>query len=222
MTEHAAQELSARLITKQWLPRTDPQVRRLIADESFRSDVLSRLESCGLCLLENPFAENVAVGLMRPMEDVVMGENAGYKSNNFGLAQDHLALLVILWALLIIPKRQKQIEANSIVEDEDQMSFFPEPRLVSFDAQHKPVVKEKALIADFSDKLGKKVRMTAGLTHLANLGFIRKHKEQITEGPMLDLVFDYKHLASRIINGAMGDLLSVSQEPPKGQEDENV
>lgn len=221
MTDNAAQELTARLIAKQWLPRHDPHVRRAITDEAFRMDVLARLGSCGLCLLENPFAEHVAIGLARNMEEAVMGENTGYKSNTFGLSQDTLALLVILWALLIIPKRQRQIEASSEIEEEEQPSFFPEPRLVSFDASHKPVIKQKALIADFADKLGKTTRMKAGLGQLSNLGFIHRHNELITEGPLLDLVFDYKHLASRIINGAMGDMLSIQPETEAAEEGDN-
>jgi len=221
MTEHAAQELTSRLISRQWLPRNDPQVRRVITDESFRADVLARLEACGLRLLENPFAENVAIGLAKSMEDPVMGENHGYKSNTFGLSQDTLALLVIIWALLIIPKRQRQIEASSEVEEEDQTSFFPEPKLVTFDESHKPVIKQKALIADFADRLGKTTRMKAGLGQLSNLGFIHRHNELITEGPLLDLVFDYQYLASRIINGAMGDILSATpaQDSPEEETD---
>lgn len=207
MTESAAQILAARLITMQWLPRKDEQVKRLITDEIFREDVLARLKACGLCLLENPFAENVAIGLDVSSTQAVMGRDTNYISNTFGLRQDTVALLVILWALLIIPKRQKQLNASAESDDADQLEFFPSPRLVSHEEFDRPVVKLNALISDFGGKLGKKQRITINLGQLKRLGFVSQHSELITEGPLLDLAFDYRHMASRIIEGALADIL---------------
>lgn len=222
--ESSAQMLAARLIAMQWLPRKDEQVTRLITDEVFREDVLARLKSCGLCLLENPFAEHVAIGLDESATQAVMGRDTSYISNTFGLRQDAMALLVILWALLIIPKRQKQLNASNGKDDTDQMEFFPAPRLVSQEEFDRPAVKLNALISDFGGKLGKKQRITINLGQLKRLGFVSQHKELITEGPLLDLAFDYKHMASRIIEGALADILkdpahdSGEQENPEGFE----
>lgn len=223
--ESSAQMLTARLIAMQWLPRKDEQVTRLITDEIFREDVLARLKSCGMCLLENPFAEHVAIGLDESVTQAVMGRDTGYISNTFGLRQDAMALLVILWALLIIPKRQKQLNASNAKDETDQMEFFPAPRLVSLEEFDRPAVKLKALISDFGGKLGKKQRITINLGQLKRLGFVSQHKELITEGPLLDLAFDYKHMASRIIEGALADILkdpahdSGEQENPEGLEE---
>lgn len=223
--ESSAQMLTARLIAMQWLPRKDEQVTRLITDEIFREDVLARLKSCGMCLLENPFAEHVAIGLDESVTQAVMGRDTGYISNTFGLRQDAMALLVILWALLIIPKRQKQLNASNAKDETDQMEFFPAPRLVSLEEFDRPAVKLKALISDFGGKLGKKQRITINLGQLKRLGFVSQHKELITEGPLLDLAFDYKHMASRIIEGALADILkdpahdSGEQENPEGSEE---
>lgn len=219
MIESAAQILTARLITMQWLPRKDEQVKRLITDEIFREDVLARLKACGLCLLENPFAENVAIGLDVSSAQAVMGRDTNYISNTFGLRQDTVALLVILWALLIIPKRQKQLNASAESDDADQLEFFPSPRLVSHEEFDRPVVKLNALISDFGGKLGKKQRITINLGQLKRLGFVSQHSELITEGPLLDLAFDYRHMASRIIEGALADILKDPANNAEAEDD---
>lgn len=219
MIESPAQVLAARLIAMQWLPRKDDQVTRLITDEIFREDVLARLKACGLCLLENPFAENVAVGLDESSTQAVMGRDTSYLSNTFGLKQDTMALLVILWALLIIPKRQKQLNASSESDETEQMEFFPSPKLVSREDFDRPAVKLSALISDFGGKLGKKQRININLGQLKRLGFVSRHKELITEGPLLDLAFDYRHMASRIIEGALGDILK-DPDQNHGMDDE--
>lgn len=218
MNETAAQVLAARLIAMQWLPRKDEQVTRLITDEIFREDVLSRLKTCGLCLLENPFAENVAIGLDESATQAVMGRDTNYISNTFGLKQDAMALLVILWALLIIPKRQKQLNASSENDNTEQLEFFPSPRLVSQEEFDRPAVKLKALISDFGNKLGKKQRIGMNLGQLKRLGFVNQHSELITEGPLLDLAFDYKHMASRIIEGALVDILKDPAHNPESEQ----
>lgn len=219
MMESTAQMLAARLIAMQWLPRKDEQVTRLITDEIFREDVLARLKSCGLCLLENPFAENVAIGLDESSTQAVMGRDTSYISNTFGLRQDTMALLVILWALLIIPKRQKQINASN-EDDGDQLEFFPSPKLVTEGEYGRPVVKLNALISDFGGKLGKKQRININLGQLKRLGFVSQHNELITEGPLLDLAFDYKHMASRIIEGALADILNDPDHNPVAEDDD--
>jgi hypothetical protein len=218
--ESPAQVLAARLIAMQWLPRKDEQVTRLITDEIFREDVLARLKACGLCLLENPFAKNVAIGLDESSTQAVMGRDTNYLSNTFGLKQDAMALLVILWALLIIPKRQKQLNASAD-EVDDQMEFFPSPKLVAHEEIDQPAVKLNALISDFGGKLGKKQRININLGQLKRLGFVSQHNELITEGPLLDLAFDYKHMASRIIEGALADILQDPDHPSEEVEDLN-
>ncbi len=221
MIESAAQTLAARLIAMQWLPRKDEQVARLITDEIFREDVLARLKACGLCLLENPFAENVAIGLDESSTQAVMGRDTSYLSNTFSLKQDAIALLVILWALLIIPKRQKQLDASAENDDTEQLEFYPSPKLVSQEEIDRPAVKLSALISDFGGKLGKKQRININLGQLKRLGFVSQHKELITEGPLLDLAFDYKHMASRIIEGALGDILKDPAQDPEVESDED-
>ncbi|EAT16961.1 hypothetical protein HTZ97_07280 [Desulfuromonas acetoxidans] len=216
MMHNQAQTLVARLISHRWLPRTDEMVAPLITNEEFRQNVLSRLESCGLRLLENPFSDHVAIGLAPQVTDQVMGQDTHYLSNNFNLPKDAVALLVILWALLIIPKRQRQYSAG--VEEEPQMSFLPSPVLVTVRDVEKPIVRLSALINDFGRKLGGKSRININLKILKRHGFITMRGNDLMEGPILDLALDYDFLGSRIIDGTLGDLL---RDPDQSIDDVN-
>ena len=61
--EQQIRTLTARLLANRSLPRTDPLVRRALVDESFRVDLDARLAAVGLQLIDNPYAEHVAVAL---------------------------------------------------------------------------------------------------------------------------------------------------------------
>ena len=80
------------------------------------------MAACGLHLLENPYAAHIAVGLKREMEDAVFGQQDNWLSNNMGLQRDGVALLVVLWALIILPKRERQV-ARHEKEAADQVEI---------------------------------------------------------------------------------------------------
>ncbi len=206
MIDAPAKTLVAQLMTKRWLPRHDNLAKRLLTDEQFRDDVCTRLGSCGLKLLENPFSEYIAVGLADDVTESTMGQDTHYLSNTFELSRDAIALLVILWALLIIPKRQRQYAAG--VEEEQQTSFFAAPRLIVNQDIVRTAVKFPALVTDFAARLGGKGRISMNANILKRHGFIQMRDGLITEGPLLDLAIDYQFMASRIIDGTLGDILS--------------
>ena len=87
-----------------------------------------------------------------------------------------------------------------------------------------PVVSYKALLADFGTQLGKKTRMDGNLKRLETNGFILRRGDDIIEGPLLDLLLDYDSLAPRILDGALGDVLtrvkSQEAEMPEVQDEE--
>ncbi len=202
-----AKSLVARLLAQQCLPRKDRLVRKALTDEAFRHDIDSRLRACGLRLLDNPYAGHVALALEREMEQPVLGENEVWKSNTLGLDRSALALLVVIWALIILPKRQRQIERKELKDDPGQSEMFAEEKpLVTGPGVSLPL-NRKALIADFGDKLGKATKIKMNLGTLARFGFIIQRQEEIHEGPLLDLLFDYNQVASRILDGALSDLL---------------
>ena len=144
------QSLIARLLAHRHLPRADRQVRRALTDESFRQELDARLAACGLQLIENPYAEHVAVGLLRSIEDGVFGGGEAWLNNNLGLPRDAVALLMVVWALIILPKRERQIARR---EREGAGDLFGDEKPMSFGDEVSQGVAEATLMADFGERL---------------------------------------------------------------------
>jgi hypothetical protein len=124
------------------------------------------------------------------------------------LDRDGVALLVVIWALIVLPKRQRQVERQEIEAAASQSQMFAEEKPIPRDPTISPVIAERTLLADFADKLGGKTRVNFNLGTLNRLGFIVRRKGEVAEGPLLDLAFDYERTARRILDGALGDLLA--------------
>jgi hypothetical protein len=199
-----SQTLIARLMTHQTLRRDDKLVKRVLSDELFRAEVDTRLAACGLKLLDNVYADHVTLALHRAIEPKVFGARDIWQNNNFGLARDGVALLVVLWALIILPKRERQ-ETHQAADD-DQNDMFGTEKPVPRAEDTSIGIPYKALLADFGDKLGKKTRMDMNLGILGKLGFVERRGDIIVEGPLLDLLMDTDLLKERIINGALAEV----------------
>jgi len=199
-----SQILIARLLTHQTLRRDDKLVKRVLSDELFRAEIDQRLAACGMKLLDNVYADHVTLALARAIEPKVFGARDVWQNNNFGLARDGVALLVVLWAQIILPKRERQ-ETHQHAED-DQNDMFGADRPLPRAEDTSIGIAYKALLADFGDKLGKKTRMDMNLGILSRLGFIERRGDIIVEGPLLDLLMDTDALKERIINGALADV----------------
>jgi hypothetical protein len=198
-----AQILIARLLTHQTLRRDDKMVKRALSDEQFRVEVDKRLLESGLKLLDNVYADHVTIALHRNVEPKIFGAKDIWQNNNFGLTRDGVALLVVLWAQIILPKRERQ-ETHTVPDDQNDLfeKDSPIPR-----AEDTSIgISYTALLADFGDKLGKKTRMDMNLGVLSKLGFIERRGDVILEGPLLDLMMDTDLLKERIINGALADV----------------
>ena len=203
MTEDA-QILIARMLAHQTLRREDKLVKRALSDENFRAEVDLRLKACGMKFLDNVYADHVTLALTRDSESKVFGTKEVWQNNNFSLARDGVALLVVLWALIILPKRERQ-EAHQLAEEEQNDMFGKEKPMPR--AEESSIgISYRALLADFGDKLGKKTRMDMNLGQLSRLGFIERKMDLIHEGPLLDLMMDTDALKDRIINGALSDI----------------
>lgn len=203
MTEDA-QILIARLLAHQTLKRDDKLVKRALSDELFRAELDSRLKACGMKFIDNVYADYVTLALTRDSESKVFGTKETWQNNNFGLARDGVALLVVLWALIILPKRERQ-EAHQLAEEHQNDMFGKEKPLPR--AEETSIgTSYRALLADFGDKLGKKTRMDMNLGQLVRLGFVERKADLIVEGPLLDLMMDTDTLKDRIINGALSDI----------------
>lgn len=209
MTEAAdeAALLAAELLARRWLPRTHPRVKRALADAELWQEVERRLAAVGLRLMDNLYADHVSTALLRPAERAVFGEQALDANNNLDLPRDGVALLIVLWALIILPKRERQA-ARAAADEADQREMFAASKPLPSARAASPVVSYRALLADFGAQLGKKTRLDGNLKLLERHGFIERRSDDIGEGPLLDLLLDYDLLAPRILEGALGAVLA--------------
>ena len=207
MNHDPAARLISRLLALRYLPREDAEVRRLLVDAGFRDEVEQRLAASGLRLLAQPFAAYVGVALTRECEGAVFEQGDAWQASNIGLPKDAVALLVILWALIILPKRERQL-AGETAQQETQSEMFETVKLTPQAHEASRGIAENVLLEDYGKLLGGKARVQQfALPQLSRLGFIERKNKVIHEGPLLDLVFDYAEMAPRILNGALADLL---------------
>lgn len=204
--DHAAR-LIARLLALRYLPREDAEVRRLLIDAGFRDEVEQRLAASGLRLLAHPLAAHVAIALTRECESAVFEQNDAWQASNLSLPKDAVALLVILWALIILPKRERQLSGEA-AQTEAQSEMFETVKLTPLAHEASRGISQNVLLEDYGKLLGGKTRLqNFVLPQLSRLGFIELKNKMINEGPLLDLAFDYAEMAPRILNGALSDLL---------------
>jgi len=206
MNSDPTARLIARLLALRYLPRDDADIRRLLVDTGFRGEVESRLSASGLRLLAQPFAAHVSVALAREQEAAVFEQNDAWQASNLGLPKDAVALLVILWALIILPKRERQL-AGEAAQSDAQNDLFDTVKLTPAAHDASRGIAQNVLLEDYGKLLGGKTRIQFVLPQLSRLGFIDLRNKIIHEGPLLDLAFDYAEFAPRILEGALSDLL---------------
>jgi hypothetical protein len=204
--------LIARLLAERWLPRDDHAVRQMLVDAGPRAELDRRLAESGLRLLEHPYAAHVALGIAKAQETDVFGGGRAWAASNLQLDRDAMALLVVIWAQLILPKRQRQLDRQENDRAQDQSQMFAELKPVPVGAEIVEPLSERTLIADFADKLGGKTRISFNLGILARHGFILRRRERVHEGPLLDLAFDYERIAGRIMGGALSFVVDRARE----------
>lgn len=204
-----APKLIARLLARRYLPRSNREILRLLTDAGLRQEVEARLAACGLRLLDHPYADHVAIGLAKEAEAPVFEGETEWQPSNAGLPRDAVALLVLLWALIVLPKRERQI---SRTDAQGQGEMFGGPaRRIETDVSLG--ISETTLLEDYGRLLGGKARVTQFLLpQLSRLGFIERRNKIIHEGPLLDLAFDYAELAPRILEGTLAELVRRRRE----------
>ncbi len=206
--EHELRTLTARLLAERALPRTDALVRRALVDEGFRHDLDHRLFAVGLQLVDNPYAAHVGLALTTDVHEPVFGAGREYAASNLGLKRDEIALLVILWSLIILPKRERQVSRRDL-EDDGQEDLFGSAKPLPQGESVSPGLSEASLLADFAGQLGGRTKLRSFmLPRLHRLGFIDRRAGMIHEGPLLDVLLDYRVLADRVIHGALADVLA--------------
>lgn len=216
-TPDEAALLVAELLARRWLPRQHPRVKRALIDADLWKSVEDRLAQVGLRLVDNIHADHVTTAMVRSVEHVVFGETSLNSNNNIDLPRDGVSLLVVLWSLIILPKRERQAARDTGTENTQQGEMFNSERPIPRAQSVSPVISYKALLSDFGSQLGKKTRLDGNLKRLENNGFIERRGDDIAEGPLLDLLLDYDTLAPRILDGTLGTVLAKVRAQEQAQ-----
>lgn len=198
-----SQEICSRLMMKPYIPKAD--FKDLVMDEDLRRDVEARLRNVGLILVDNFYSKFFAVRLA----DEIERDASLSWATNFHLEKPAIALLVVLWAKLVFPKRIAQERREQ--PGDNVRPLFP---------QNEPVpevtlsTSEAALRAELGKKCGG-AKLPIYLGQLKRLGFIEYGRlEHITEGPLLDLLIDGQQMATKLKNSALWDVLGRKSAPP--------
>ena len=206
--------LAAELLARRWLPRHHPRVRRALIDADLWQALQDRLAQVGLRVVDNIHSDHVSVALLRGAEAAVFGEAGLDANNNVELPRDAVSLLIVLWSLIVLPKRERQAARVAMAEGDGQDEMFRAERPMPSALAVSPVLSYKALLADFGRQLGKKTRLDTNLKRLETHGFITRRGDDIAEGPLLDLLLDYDVLAPRILDGALSEVLARTRIQP--------
>lgn len=215
-TADEAAHLIAELLTRKYLPRTHPRVRQALADAELFAAIEQRLAQVGLRWVDNVYADHVTLTLLPAPATRVLGEAGLNANNNLELPRDAVALLVVVWALIVLPKRERQ--ASRVEPEAPQNDMFAGAKPLPAARSVSPVLSYKALLEDYGNQLGKKMRLDANLKLLERHGFILRRQDDIAEGPLLDVLLDYDVLAPRILNGALADVLAREQAQAQAEE----
>lgn len=206
--DNRAREICAHLLIFTSLRKT--ACKDLVIDDDLRERVRARLAAVGLELVDNVYSEHFAARLVPAIESDVAFD----WSTNSRLHKGAVALLVILWAKLVLPKRVAQ--ERRFDPDQPDPDLFPETK------PRKPVrltVNRDALYAEFGSKFGK-VNFTRYLGQLRNMGFVTEDRSgNVGEGPLLDLLVDGTRMAIKLKDSVLWSAFEERAEAVKAQPD---
>src|SRR5712691_85634 len=127
-----------------------------------RHEVERRLEAVGLVLSTSAYSEHVGMRLSAE----IAADTAFDAASNLGLRADACALLVILWARLVLQKRT----ATDTRELPGQEALFASGQAAAA-RSFRPSVRLPALVREFRAILGGKSRILSLVTQLRRLHF---------------------------------------------------
>jgi hypothetical protein len=198
-----AQEICSRLMTKPYIPKAE--FKDLVVNDDLRRDVETRLRAVGLLLVDNYYSKYFAVRLA----DEIERDAALTWSANFHLEKPAMALLVVLWAKLVFPKRAAQERRET--PGDNVKPLFPGQAPVP---EVEVYTSEATLRAELGRKCGG-AKLPIYLGQLRRLGFIDYGRmDHITEGPLLDLLIDGPQMAIKLKNSALWEVLGRKGPPP--------
>lgn len=193
-----AARIAARLVREGAISREEEPA---LDDPAVRADVERRLGEVGLVLASSAYSDFVAARLG---DEAAAGFDA---SNNLGLHADQLALLVILWARLALPKRtasqSRELPGQSTLAATDRREAVREFR---------PHVRLEAIVREFGEVIGARTRIEGHVKRLRRLGFLGGRGEIVEAGPMLELALDGEKMTRFIRSTVVESVLSRGDE----------
>ncbi|MCJ8330089.1 MAG: hypothetical protein HRT89_12390 [Lentisphaeria bacterium] len=193
-----AQEICSILMSNGYAPVNE--FRDLLYDELLRNEVERRLDRIGMKLLHNIYSDHWGVALNAN----TASDDRLEWSNNLGLDRGAMALMLILWCKLILPKRL------------DQESKKDEPghlgQTFKKEMDEKPVqrasISRDQITSEFGAVLGGVTNTSKYLSQLARTKIIKVHSGVIEEGPLLALVIDEQNLSDELRRDVMISVLN--------------
>jgi hypothetical protein len=203
----AATLICARLLRAGAVPRAElpdldfPDVRR---------EVERRLQTVGLVLATSAYSDHVGIRLAPE----VTADSAFDAASNLGLRSDACALLVILWARLVLQKRT----AADTRELPGQSALFTGEQAAAARG-FRPSVRLEALVREFRPVLGGRSRIQMLITQLRRLHFLAGYGDVIEAGPLLELGIDGERMIGFIRREVLAKLLAEREGTGSGEEE---
>lgn len=174
-----ATRICARLLREGSLSRAESPG---LADPGVLREVERRLLAVGLELATSADSDHVALRLAPE----VVAESSLDPASRLGLRAEACALLVILWARLVLQKR-------------------------TADPVERPRVRLETLVRDFQPVLGGRSRIRGLVQQLRRLRFLAGHGEEIEAGPLLELAIDGERMMGFLRREVLAGLLEGRQ-----------
>lgn len=174
-----------------------------------RHEVERRLGGVGLILATSVYSEHVGIRL----SPEVTADTAFDAATNLGLRSDACALMVILWARLVLQKRT----AAETRELPGQSALFTREQATAA-RSFRPRVRLEALVREFRPVLGGRSRIQSLVTQLRRLGFLAGYGEQIEAGPLLELAIDGERMVAFLRREVLAKLVAERERPAADRE----
>jgi hypothetical protein len=207
--------ICARLLREAAVERSE---LRALDYPDIRADVERRLSDVGLTLATSAYSRHVGLRLSAD----VTADKAFDSASNLRLQADHCALLVVLWARLVLQKRT----AADTRQVPGQIALLAEDRSKAA-REFEPFIRFETLAREFGAVFGSRTHLHGLVTTLRRLRFLSGKGEVIEAGPLLELGVDGEKMIAFIRRRVLSDLLGQQEkagvdEPTKPTVEEQV
>ncbi|MGH7858305.1 MAG: hypothetical protein ACREQY_13360 [Candidatus Binatia bacterium] len=187
--------ICARLLREGTVPRSELPA---LDHPDVRQEVERRLGEVGLVLATSAYSEHVGLRLSPD----VTADSAFDAASNLGLRADACALLVVLWARLVLQKRT----AADTRQVPGQAALFSHDRAEAA-KEFQPQVRVETLAREFGSAIGSRTHLRMLVSQLRRLGFLAGRGDVIEAGPLLELAVDGEKMIAFIRRKVLSELL---------------